>query len=76
MTEPIPTAGETTVIGMPALNIPVTSNGDRPLTKDDLETMARLPEGTALLISTRGAVSGMPMTVRSEEHTSELQSLV
>lgn len=58
MTEPIPTAGETTVIGMPALNIPVTSNGDRPLTKDDLETMARLPEGTALLISTRGAVSG------------------
>lgn len=58
MTEPIPTAGETTIIGMPALNIPVTSNGDRPLTKDDLETMARLPEGTALLISTRGAVSG------------------
>ena len=58
MTEPIPTAGETTIIGMPALNIPVTSNGDRPLTKDDLEIMARLPEGTALLISTRGAVSG------------------
>lgn len=58
MTEPIPTAGETTIIGMPALNIPVTSNGDRPLTQDDLDTMARLQEGTALLISTRGAVSG------------------
>ncbi|AKV55228.1 Signal transduction protein garA [Bifidobacterium actinocoloniiforme DSM 22766] len=58
MTEPIPTAGETTIIGMPALHVPVTSTGDRPLTQEDLDTISRLGPGTALLISTRGAVSG------------------
>ena len=58
MTEPIPSAGETTVIGLPAITIPVTSTGDRPLTQEDLDTIARLSDGTALLISTRGAVSG------------------
>ena len=58
MTEPIPSAGETTIIGLPAITIPVTSTGDRPLTQEDLDTIARLSEGTALLISTRGAVSG------------------
>ena len=58
MTEPIPSAGETTIIGLPAITIPVTSTGDRPLTQEDLDTIARLSEGTALLISTRGAVTG------------------
>ena len=58
MTEPIPSAGETTIIGLPAITIPVTSTGDRPLTQEDLDTIARLSEGTALLVSTRGAVSG------------------
>ena len=58
MSEPIPSAGETTIIGLPAITIPVTSTGDRPLTQEDLDTIARLSEGTALLISTRGAVSG------------------
>ena len=58
MTEPIPSAGETTIIGLPTITIPVTSTGDRPLTQEDLDTIARLSEGTALLISTRGAVSG------------------
>ncbi|OZG49911.1 FHA domain-containing protein [Bombiscardovia coagulans] len=58
MTEPIPAAGETTIIGMPALHIPVTATGDRPLTQEDLETISGLERGTALLISTRGAVSG------------------
>ena len=58
MTEPIPSAGETTIIGLPAITIPVTSTGDRPLTQEVLEIRGRLSEGTALLISTRGAVSG------------------
>ena len=58
MTDPIPSAGETTIIGLPAITVPVTSTGDRPLTKEDLETIMRLADGTALLISTRGAVSG------------------
>ena len=60
MTEPIPSAGETTIIGMPAITIPVTATAtsDRPLTAEDLDTIARLSDDTALLISTRGAVSG------------------
>ena len=58
MTDPIPSAGETTIIGLPAITVPVTSTGDRPLTKEDLNTIMRLADGTALLISTRGAVSG------------------
>ena len=55
MTDPIPSAGETTIIGLPAITVPVTSTGDRPLTKEDLNTIMRLADGTALLISTRGA---------------------
>ena len=59
MTNPIPSAGETTIIGLPAINVlPVTTTGDRPLTQEDLDTITRLSEGTALLISARGAVSG------------------
>lgn len=58
MTDPIPSAGETTIIGMPAIHVPVTTTGDRPLTQEDLQTISRLSDNTALLISTRGAVSG------------------
>ena len=58
MTDPIPSAGETTIIGMPAITIPITTTGDRPLTQEDLDTITKLSPGTALLISTRGAVSG------------------
>ena len=58
MTEPIPTAGETTIIGMPAIHIPMNTTSDRPLQQDDFETISKLLPGTALLISTRGAVSG------------------
>ena len=59
MTNPIPSAGETTIIGLPAINVlPITTTGDRPLTQEDLDTITRLSEGTALLISARGAVSG------------------
>lgn len=58
MTEPIPTAGETTIIGMPAIHIPMNTTSDRPLQQDDFDTIAKLLPGTALLISTRGAVSG------------------
>ncbi|BDR54639.1 FHA domain-containing protein [Bombiscardovia apis] len=67
MTEPIPTAGETTIIGMPALHIPVTATGDRPLTQDDLDTISGLAPGTALLISTRGAVSGSRYLLDEDE---------
>jgi len=49
MTDPIPGAGETTIIGLPAIQFPVTSSGDRPLTQEDLETITRLADNTALL---------------------------
>ncbi|WP_125979744.1 FHA domain-containing protein [Bifidobacterium goeldii] len=69
MTDPIPSAGETTIIGLPAIHIPITSTGDRPLTTEDLETIARLSSGTALLISTRGAVSGSRYLLDEDEVT-------
>lgn len=69
MTDPIPSAGETTIIGLPAIHIPVTATGDRPLTTEDLETIARLSPGTALLISTRGAVSGSRYLLDEDEVT-------
>lgn len=67
MTEPIPSAGETTIIGLPAINIPITTNGDRPLTQEDLDTIFKLSDGTALLISTRGAVSGSRYLLDEDE---------
>lgn len=67
MTDPIPSAGETTIIGMPAIHISVTSTGDRPLTQEDLQTISRLSDNTALLISTRGAVSGSRYLLDEEE---------
>ena len=69
MTDPIPSAGETTVSGLPAITVPVTSTGDRPLTKEDLDTIMRLDDGTALLISTRGAVSGSRYLLDEDEIT-------
>ncbi|WP_018143660.1 FHA domain-containing protein [Alloscardovia criceti] len=51
----IPTAGETTVIGMPAVTVPVTATGERPLTQEDIDTIAQLNDNAALLIATRGA---------------------
>ncbi|MFD0704967.1 FHA domain-containing protein [Alloscardovia venturai] len=51
----IPTAGETTVIGMPAVTVPVTATGERPLTQEDMATIAALNDNSALLIATRGA---------------------
>ncbi|MCZ4422439.1 FHA domain-containing protein [Bifidobacterium breve] len=68
MTDPIPSAGETTIIGLPAINVlPVTATG--PLTQEDLDTITRLSEGTALLISTRGAVSGSRYLLDEDEIT-------
>lgn len=69
MTDPIPSAGETTIIGLPAITVPVTSTGDRPLTKEDLNTIMRLADGAALLISTRGAVSGSRYLLDEDEIT-------
>lgn len=69
MTDPIPSAGETTIIGMPAITIPVTMTGDRPLTAEDIETISRLAPGTGLLISTRGAVSGSRYLLDQDETT-------
>lgn len=69
MTDPIPSAGETTIIGLPAITVPITSTGDRPLTKEDLDTIMRLSDGTALLISTRGAVSGSRYLLDEDEIT-------
>ena len=69
MTDPIPSAGETTNIGIPAIAIPVTATADRPLAQEDLDTISRLSEGTALLISTRGAVSGSRYLLDEDEVT-------
>ena len=69
MTDPIPSAGETTIIGLPAITVPVTYTGDRPLTKESLNTIMRLAAGTALLESTRGAVSGSRYLLDEDEIT-------
>ena len=67
MTDPIPSAGETTIIGLPAINIPITTTADRPLTQDDLDTIAKMSVGSGLLISTRGAVSGSRYLLDEDE---------
>ena len=77
MTNPIPSAGETTIIGLPAINVlPITTTGDRPLTQEDLDTITRLSEGTALLISARGAVSGSRYLLDEDEITVSRQHAV
>ena len=61
MTNPIPSAGETTIIGLPAINVlPITTTGDRPLTQEDLDTITRLSEG---------AVSGSRYLLDEDEIT-------
>lgn len=67
MTIPIPSAGETTIIGMPAVNIQITNTGERPLTQDDLDTITQLNPGSALLIATRGEVSGSRFLLNEDE---------
>jgi pSer/pThr/pTyr-binding forkhead associated (FHA) protein len=67
MTIPIPSAGETTIIGMPAANIQITNTGERPLTQDDLDTITQLNPGSALLIATRGEVSGSRFLLDEDE---------
>lgn len=69
MTEPIPTAGETTSIGLPSISVPITATGDRPLTEQDLSTIARLNDDSALLISARGALSGSRYLLDQDEVT-------
>lgn len=69
MTDSIPSAGETTIIGMPAIQIPVTTSGERPLTQEDLQTISRLADDTALLIATRGALSGSRYLLDEDEVT-------
>lgn len=69
MTDPIPSAGETTIIGMPAIQSPVTTSGERPLTQEDLQTISRLADDTALLIATRGALSGSRYLLDEDEVT-------
>lgn len=69
MTDPIPSAGETTIIGMPAIQIPVTTSGERPLTQEGLQTISRLADDTALLIATRGALSGSRYLLDEDEVT-------
>lgn len=58
MTDAVQSAGETTSIGLPAIQIPLTSVADRALSQDDIETIQKLGDHDALLISTRGASSG------------------
>ncbi len=67
MTIPLPTAGETTSIGIPAITIPVTSTGERPLTQEDFDTIARLDDTAALLISTRGPIAGSRYLLDEDE---------
>ena len=69
MTEPIPTAGETTSIGLPAISVPITSSADRPLSEQDLATIAKLDDKSALLISTRGSSSGSRYLLDEDEIT-------
>lgn len=57
MTDPVQSAGETTSIGLPAIQIPLTSSNDHPLSQSDIETISKLSPGSALLVSTRGPES-------------------
>ena len=54
---------------MPAIQIPVTTSGERPLTQEDLQTISRLADDTALLIATRGALSGSRYLLDEDEVT-------
>lgn len=69
MTEPIPSAGETTSIGLPAISVPITSSADRPLSEQDFATISKLDDKSALLISTRGSSSGSRYLLDEDEIT-------
>ncbi|MEE1324766.1 MAG: FHA domain-containing protein [Bifidobacteriaceae bacterium] len=59
MTDSEQTAGETTSIGIPAIQVPVTTSSmDRPLSQQDLLTIEKLEPGSALLVTTRGSSAG------------------
>ncbi|MBS4804933.1 MAG: FHA domain-containing protein [Bifidobacterium animalis] len=49
--------------------MPVTTSGERPLTQEDLQTISRLADDTALLIATRGALSGSRYLLDEDEVT-------
>ncbi|MCI1936258.1 MAG: FHA domain-containing protein [Bifidobacteriaceae bacterium] len=69
MTDPIPSAGETTNIGLPAISVPITSSADRPLSEQDFATISKLEDNSALLISTRGSSSGSRYLLDEDEIT-------
>lgn len=69
MTDPIPTAGETTSIGLPAISVPITSSADRALSEQDFATISKLDDNSALLISTRGSSSGSRYLLDEDEVT-------
>ncbi|MCI1984131.1 MAG: FHA domain-containing protein [Bifidobacteriaceae bacterium] len=73
MTDPIPSAGETTSIGLPAISVPITStvstSADRPLSEQDFATISKLDDKSALLISTRGSSSGSRYLLDEDEIT-------
>ncbi|MCI1914682.1 MAG: FHA domain-containing protein [Bifidobacteriaceae bacterium] len=69
MTDPIPSAGETTSIGLPAISVPITSSADRPLSEQDFATISKLDDQSALLISTRGSSSGSRYLLDEDEVT-------
>lgn len=59
MTNPIPSAGETTIIGLPAINVlPITTTGDRPLTQEDLGHHHQIVRGNGIADFCQEAVSG------------------
>lgn len=60
-------AGETTSIGLPAVEVPLTAATDRPLSKEDLDTILKIKPGSALLISTRGALQGSRYLLDEEQ---------
>lgn len=69
MTDSVQSAGETTSIGLPALQIPITAASDRPLSQQDVTTIGKLEPGSALLISTRGLLSGSRYLLDTDEIT-------
>ena len=69
MIDPVQAAGETTSIGLPAVQVPLTAATDRPLTQDDVTTISKLEPGSALLVSTRGASTGSRCLLDTDQVT-------
>lgn len=69
MTDPIPSAGETTIIGLPAINVlPVTATGDRPSDSGGFGHFLHACSRTSALSPTR-AVSGSRYLLDEDEIT-------